>query len=122
MRGLKQTFNYGNDSLSITEILEKPEVVNYLEKGRRLTYASLRDKLRKHLRKNGNDLQRLVDEYNLNNPQQQQQQQGIRNFVYGAQRHRQPRQGSINVFGKILRLVRYWKDIRIFETNSRKTG
>ena len=31
-RGKKQMFQYGNDTLSITELLQKPEIVNYLEK------------------------------------------------------------------------------------------
>ena len=39
-RGRKETFQYGNDSLSITELLQKPEVVGYLERDRPLTYAS----------------------------------------------------------------------------------
>ena len=86
-RGKKQTFQYGNDSLSITELLKKNEIVNYLEKGRKLTQASRRDKLRKLLNKEGNNLQRLVTEYNLQNPPPQQQQQ-VRDELYGAQRIR----------------------------------
>ena len=37
IKGKKQIFQYGNDSLSITELLKKPEIVNYLKKGKKLT-------------------------------------------------------------------------------------
>ena len=87
MRGLKQTFNYGNDSLFITDLLGKNEIVNYLEKGKRLTYSFLREKLRKELRKHGKDLRELVDDYNLQNPPQPQRE--FRDDLYGAQRIRQ---------------------------------
>ena len=45
MRGKKQTFTYGNESLSITELLRKPEIVGYLEKDGPLTCGSQREKL-----------------------------------------------------------------------------
>ena len=50
LRGKKQTFTYGNDSLSITGLLRKPEIVGYLEKDGPLTQGSRREKLRKLLR------------------------------------------------------------------------
>ena len=53
VRGKRQTFTYANDTLSITELLRKPEVVGYLEKDGSLTYASQREKLRKFLAKGG---------------------------------------------------------------------
>ena len=65
VRGLKQIYKYGDENLSITDLLEKKEVVNYLKKAKELTYASLREKLRKELRKHGNDLRELVANYNL---------------------------------------------------------
>ena len=49
-RGKKETFPYGDDSLSITELLRKPEVVNFIERNGPLTYASKSEKLRKLLR------------------------------------------------------------------------
>lgn len=49
-RGKKQMFQYGDDTLSITELLQKPEIVNFFEKDGQLTQASRRDKLRKKLR------------------------------------------------------------------------
>ena len=82
-RGLKTFHNYGDSSLSITDLLEKPEVINYLEQGRKLTYASLREKLRGKLKRLGNNLKDIVDEYNLENPVEQQQQ-GQRDALYGA--------------------------------------
>ena len=85
-RGKKQTFQYGNDSLSITELVEKNEIVNYLEKDGQLTYGSQREKLRKLSRKEGNNLQRLVAEYATQNPPRQQQQ--VRDTLYGRQRRR----------------------------------
>ena len=67
MRGKKQTFTYGNDSLSITELLRKPEIVGYLEKDGPLTYGSQREKLRKLLREGRINLQ-LVMEHAAQNP------------------------------------------------------
>ena len=84
MKGIKNLYNYGDRSLSITELLEKPEVTNYLEQGKKLTYASLREKLRGKLKKFGDNLKDIVDEYNLENPMDRQQQQ--RDTLYGAQR------------------------------------
>ena len=82
MRGLRQVYNYGEEqNVSITELLRKPEVVNYLEKGRKLTYASQREKLRKLLNSFGDNLKQQVTEYNLENPAQQETQ----NKLYGAQ-------------------------------------
>ena len=87
-RGKKQTFQYGNNYLSITELLKKPEIVNYLGKDKKLTYASQRDKLPKLLREKGDGLQQLVTEHNLQNPPRQQQQQAENTPLYGAKRVR----------------------------------
>ena len=85
MRALKQIYKYGNDSLSITDLLGKDEIVNYLEQGKKLTYPSQREKLRKELGKHGDYLEQLVKIYNLQNPPQQRE---IRDDLYGAQRIR----------------------------------
>ena len=88
-RGLKKIYNYGDSFLSITELLEKPEVTNYLEKDnkdKKLTYASLREKLRGKLKRLGDNLKEIVDQYNLENPVEQQQRQQQRDTLYGAQR------------------------------------
>ena len=86
-RGVRQIYNYGDSSLSITELLEKPEVTNYLEQGKTLTYASLREKLRGKLKRLGDNLKDTVDRYNLENPvDQEQQRQEQRDTLYGAQR------------------------------------
>ena len=87
MRGLLKKYNYGNDSLSVTDLLKKPEVINYLEQGRKLTYASQREKLRKQLAKFGGNFKDIVADYNLGNPVKQQGQ-GQRDTLYGAQRRR----------------------------------
>ena len=87
MRGLTKFYNYGNDSLSITALLKKPGVVNYLEQGKKLTHASLREKIRKKLEKFGNNFKNIVDEYNLENPVEQEQQRQ-RDTLYGAQRRK----------------------------------
>ena len=77
MRGLTKFYNYGNDSLSITDLLKKPEVTNYLEQGKKLTYASQREKIRNKLEKFGNNFKDIVVDYNLENPvEQEQQRQG----------------------------------------------
>ena len=84
MRGLKQFYNYGNENLPITDLLEKPEIVNYLERNRPLTHASKREKLRETLREHGDNLQELVTYYNLQNPpppQQRQQEVHINNIT-----------------------------------------
>ena len=67
VRGKRQTFTYANDTLSITELLRKPEVVGYLEKDGSLTYASQREKLRKFLRE-GRINPQLVMEHAARNP------------------------------------------------------
>ena len=87
MKGLRNLYNYGNDSLSITDLLEKPDIVNYLGQGKTLTYASLREKLRGKLKKLGSNLKEIVGSYNLENPVGQgQQQRQQRDTLYGAQR------------------------------------
>ena len=87
MKGLKEFYNYGDDSLSITDLLKKPKVTNYLEQGKELTYASQREKLRKLLARFGDNFKAIVDEYNLENPVGQERQ-GQRDTLYGAQRVR----------------------------------
>ena len=77
MKGLKVLYKYGEEqNVSITDLLKKPEVVNYLEKDRRLTYASQREKLRKQLEKFGDNFKDIVDEYNLGNPVEQHNDNG----------------------------------------------
>ena len=83
MRGMKQTFTYGNESLSITELLRKPEVVGYLKKDGPLTYASQRQKLRKLLRDGRINLQ-LVMEHAARNPTAPR----VQDTRYGTQRRR----------------------------------
>ena len=83
MRGRKQTFTYGNDSLSITELLQKPEIVGYLEKDGPLTYGSQREKLRKLLRE-GRVNPRMVMEHAARNPTAPR----VQDTRYGTQRRR----------------------------------
>ena len=85
-RGRRQTFQYGNDTLSITELLRDPDVNNYLERERSLTYTSKREKLRKLLRE-GNINPQLVGEYEARNPVAPRPQ-GVQDVRYGAQRRR----------------------------------
>ena len=66
-RGLKETFNYGNDSLSITELLQNNRIVIFLQRGSQLIYASLREKLRK-LSQEKKITPRMVEEYAAQNP------------------------------------------------------
>ena len=61
--------------------------MNYLEQGKKLTWASLREKTRKQLERFGNNFKAIVDEYNLKNPVGQERQ-GQRDTLYGAQRVR----------------------------------
>ena len=87
IRGLKQIYEYGNENLSITDLLKNPEILNFLVKNK--TYASKREKLRKLLREHGAGLRQRIDEYNLRNPPQPQQQEFRENAsLYGAQRRR----------------------------------
>ena len=83
-RGRRQTFQYGDETLSITELLRKPEVVGYLEKDGPLTYASQREKLRRLLR-SGRINQQLITEHIARNPQQPPRVQDTR---YATQRRR----------------------------------
>ena len=84
MRGRRQTFQYGDETLSITERLRKPEVVGYLEKDGPLTYASQREKHRRLLRHRTIN-PRLVTEHATQNPPQPARVQDTR---YGTQRRR----------------------------------
>ena len=86
-RGKLVKYKYGNDSLSITDLLKKNEIVNFLGKDKKLTYPSLREKRRKELRKHGDDLEQSVVNYNLQNPRQRQERE-IQDNLYGAQRRR----------------------------------
>ena len=83
MRGEKQTFPYGNESLSITELLRKPEIVGYLEKDGLLTYGSQREKLRRLLRDERINPQ-LVMEHAARNPTAPR----VQDTRYGTQRRR----------------------------------
>ena len=83
MRGKRQTFIYGNNTLSITELLRKPEIVRYLEKDGPLTYASQREKLRRLLRE-GRINPRLVTEHTTKNPTAPR----VQDTRYGEQRRR----------------------------------
>ena len=83
MRGKKQTFTYGNDSLSITKLLRKPEIVGYLKKDGPLTYGSQREKLRRLLR-DGRINPRLVMEHVAQNPTAPR----VQDTRYGKQRRR----------------------------------
>ena len=100
MKGLKQTFKYGGEEKSITDLLKLPDVLNFLEREKELTYPSLREKVRKFLRKYGDSFKELVDEYNLENPPPQQRRQ--RDNLYGAQRKRHNLPVK-NTRGKIIR-------------------
>ena len=84
MRGKKQTFTYGNESLSITEFLQRAEIVGYLEKDGPLTYGSQREKLRKLLRE-GRINPQLVTEHAARNPTAPR----VQDTRYGTQRRRQ---------------------------------
>lgn len=105
MRGLKKVYEYGEErNVSITDLLKKPEVVNYLGNGRELTYASQRNRLRRRLAKFGESLKETVDRYNLENPPGERRQ---RDVLYGSQRvraglGRKVREGSIEVDGEKL--------------------
>ena len=83
MRGKKETFTCGNDSLSITELLQKPEIVGYLEKDGPLTYAFQREKLRKLLRE-GRINPQVVMEHAARNPTAPR----VQDTRYGTQRRR----------------------------------
>ena len=85
MRGRRQNFAYGDDTLSITELLRKPEVVGYLGKDGPLSYASQCEKLRKLLR-SGRFNPQLVAEHAARNPPQPPRVQDTR---YGTQRRRE---------------------------------
>ena len=81
MKGKKETFTNGNDTLFITELLRKPEIVGYLEKG--WTYGSQREKLRKLLRE-GRINPQLVTEHTARNPTAPR----VQDTRYGTQRRR----------------------------------
>ena len=88
MRGSRKFYQYGEEqNVSITALLRRPGVINYLEQGKELTYASLREKTRRQLERFGNNFKDIVDEYNLENPVEQERQQQ-RDTLYGAQRRR----------------------------------
>ena len=81
-RRSKKAFHvWGNTQKSITEILQDPNVQNYVKRG---TYASKREKLRKLL-KNKEITQELVEEHARRNPMVPQQ---VQDTMYGSQRRR----------------------------------
>ena len=97
-RGKRQTFQYGDDLLSITELLRNPaEVVGYLEKDGPLTYASQRENLRRLLRE-GRINPQLVTEHATRNPPQPTRVQDTR---YGTQRRKANLPGK-TVKGEVL--------------------
>ena len=61
-RGKRERFLYGDESLSITELLRKPGIAEYLQRNGPLTYESQRNKLRREL-KVGNFTKEAVDEF-----------------------------------------------------------
>ena len=71
VRGSRERSLCGDESLSITELLRKPGVVEYLERGGSLTGGSRRSKLRRELRV-GKFTKEMVDEFAR---QQQHQRQ-----------------------------------------------
>ena len=86
-KGLKKIYNYGDETnVSITDLLKRKEIVNFLERGKRLTYPSLRDKLRFLLGEHRENLKNLVDEYNAEHPPSQEER--VLDTDYGAQRRR----------------------------------
>ena len=80
---MRQMFQYGDNNLSITELLQKPEIVGYLEKNGPLTYTSQRDKLCKLLRE-GKINPQLVLEYAAQHPPVER----VIDTRYGTQRRR----------------------------------
>ena len=61
--GFEELFPYGGNLLSIRELLQKPEVVNYLKRdGKELNDRAIRARLRKGLR-NGKINQQVIVEY-----------------------------------------------------------
>ena len=62
VRGKRERRLYDGESLSITELLRKPGVSEYLERNGPLTYESQRNKLRREL-KVGKFTKEAVDEF-----------------------------------------------------------
>ena len=89
MRGLKETYNYNGENLGITEMLDRPEIYNFTDRGKGLKFNTLRKYLQKSLEKHGTNFWQEVAGYNRNNPTPQQQRQFQGNErLYGAQRQR----------------------------------
>ena len=87
-RGKKQTFPVGDGSLSITELLQKPDVVSYLERNGPLTEGSRRNKLLRELKIGGITKEKVAE---FMRQQQHQRQREI------ARRPR-PQRGQIFKF------------------------
>ena len=87
MKGLRILYKYGNDSLSITDLLKKLNVVNFLERGKESAYTSQREKLRKELREHGESFKEIVDRYNVEHPPPSLRKESV-DTKYGAQRRR----------------------------------
>ena len=83
-RGRRQTYKFGNEYLSITELLQRPEVSYFVTRGTDMSHASQRESLRRRLRL-GNVTPQAVAAYNQQNPVVRQQPADTR---YGAQRRR----------------------------------
>ena len=84
MREKEEIYNYGNENIFITDLLKKPEIVNYLERNRSYTPASRREKRRKLLREHGDNLRQMVTDYNLQNPPTRQRRQVVRHALRSA--------------------------------------
>ena len=84
-RGRRELFNYGNESLSITELLNRPEVSNFVTRGMYMSHTSQRERIRRILHLGGVTPE-TVNAYNRQNPLAQRQQ--APDNLYGAQRPR----------------------------------
>ena len=73
-RGKKQTFPFGDGSVSITELLQNSDVVSYLERNGPLTEGSRRNKLRRDLKVGGITKEKVTE---FRRQQQHQRQREI---------------------------------------------
>ena len=71
--GKKQTFPFGDGSLSITELLKKPDVVSYLERNGPLTEGSRRNKLLRKLKIGGITKEKIAEFMRQQQHQRQRQ-------------------------------------------------
>ena len=106
--GRRERSLYGDESLSITELLRKPGVSEYLQRNGSLTYESQRNKLRRELRAR-NFTKEVVDEF----PRQQQHQ---RQWQEDQDRAEDRRSG---LTGRTARLRKFWTRIPAFDRRTR---